>query len=70
MVIRIVNGKESTQEQAPVSQFLARLYFVTRGALNEATVWRCANETCPSIEVEWICAGISIVGSWRTRVAT
>ena len=45
----IINGKrEYGANKPPCPDCSSRLYLVTRGALDEATVWRCANETCPS----------------------
>lgn len=45
----IIKGKrESGANKPPCPDCSNRLYLVTRGALNEATVWRCANETCQS----------------------
>ena len=45
----IINGKrEYGANKPPCPDSSSRLYLVTRGGLNEATVWRCANETCPS----------------------
>jgi hypothetical protein len=45
----IVKGKrEEGANKLPCPDCSNRLYLVTRGALNEATVWRCANEACPS----------------------
>jgi hypothetical protein len=45
----IVKGKrEEGANKPPCPDCSNRLYLMTRGALNEATVWRCANETCPS----------------------
>ena len=45
----IINGKrEYGANKPPCPDCSSRLFLVTRGALDEATVWRCANETCPS----------------------
>ena len=45
----IVKGKREEGANKPACpDCSSRLYLVTRGALDEATVWRCANETCPS----------------------
>jgi hypothetical protein len=42
----IVKGKrEEGANKLPCPDCSNRLYLVTRGALNEATIWRCANET-------------------------
>ena len=45
----ISNGKRQYgANKPPCPDCSNRLYLVTRGALDEATVWRCANETCRS----------------------
>jgi hypothetical protein len=45
----IINGKrEYGANKPPCPDCSFRLYLVTRGAIKEATVWRCANEECPS----------------------
>jgi hypothetical protein len=45
----IINGKrEYGANKPPCPHCSLHLYLVTRGAINEATVWRCANEECPS----------------------
>ena len=45
----ISNGKRQYgANKPPCTDCSNRLYLVTRGALDEATVWRCANETCRS----------------------
>ena len=45
----MIRGKrEDGANKPPCPDCSLRLYMVTRGALNEATVWRCANTECPS----------------------